>query len=202
MLSISMVGKALSPMTTSEHASDAYKDAVAFIGQLRNNEEKLIERAKLFLKKDRDYCKRVFSTQVEGWTPFHAFVMRSAKKLVKLALKAGVCAYLEMGAPEGLPSRCTPLHLAAHRGDISIIQILLQNGAIVNKRDGSNHTPVYYAMNAKHTLAVKKLIKYGSDTSEMTPAQRRMYYELTEPRAPALLCLPTRSASIRGNRNT
>lgn len=35
----------------------------------------------------------------------------------------------------------TPLHFAAYKGSVAIVQLLLENGADPNARDGSNKTP-------------------------------------------------------------
>jgi len=148
---------------------DPKKVAIKMMGQLKRDEEELTAQVKAFVKKDKFNAKTVFSINVEGWTPFHAFTLRGCRKLVKLSLKAGVNVDLEMGQPEGLPGGCSALHLASHRGDVSIIDLLLTNGAEVNKKDDSNNTPVYYASRANNTLAVKRLLRAGADISTCDP---------------------------------
>lgn len=145
---------------------DLVRDAVAIVGLLKTDEDKLEEQAKALVKNKKDYAKRVFSASVEQWTPFHAFALRGCRKLVKLALKSGVDANLQMGEPEGVPGKCTALHLAAHRGDVSIIDILLQNGANVNQVDAEGRTPIFYAARAHNSLAVKHLKRSGADMSQ------------------------------------
>jgi hypothetical protein len=71
------------------------------------------------------------------------FALKGCRKLVKFALKVGVNVNLQMGEPEGVPGKCSALHLAAHRGDVSIIEVLLQNGANINQLDSSDKTPIY-----------------------------------------------------------
>ncbi|KAK6167356.1 hypothetical protein SNE40_021405 [Patella caerulea] len=179
------------PMTTrkSLKASSTSGDAVAFLGQLKRNEDSLVEQAKLLEKTDRVYLKQVLSTDIEGWTPFHAFVLRGARKLVKISLRCGVDANLRMGQPDNLPGGCSPLHLAAYRGDVSIIQLLIQYDADVNRKDFSNKTPVFYAATHNNTLAVKKLLKEGADISDIDTDQRQIYRNKNLRRSPALLCL-------------
>lgn len=145
---------------------DLASDATAMIGLLKSDEEKLEEHAKFLVKSRRNYAKTVFSKNVENWTPFHAFALRGCRKLVKLALKAGVDVNLQMGEPEGVPGNCTALHLAAHRGDVSIIDVLIQNGANINQLNSSDRTAVYYASRANNTLAVKTLKRAGADLSQ------------------------------------
>lgn len=152
-----------SPMTDD----DPSRDATAMIGLLKSDEEKLEEQTKVLVKNRKDYARRVFSTNVDNWTPFHAFALKGCRKLVKFALRVGVDVNLQMGEPEGVPGKCTALHLAAHRGDVSIIEVLLQNGANINQLDSSDKTPIYYASRSNNTLAVKTLKRAGADTSQV-----------------------------------
>lgn len=152
-----------SPMTDD----DPSRDATAMIGLLKSDEEKLEEQTKVLVKNRKDYAKRVFSTNVDNWTPFHAFALKGCRKLVKFALKVGVDVNLQMGEPEGVPGKCSALHLAAHRGDVSIIDVLLQNGANINQLDSFDKTPIYYASRSNNTLAVKTLKRAGADSSQV-----------------------------------
>ena len=192
MLPLSMVVYSRNSMLASK---DVQREAVLFLAQLRHSDAQLIERAKTLVKKDREFAREVFSRRTDEWTLFHAFVLRGEQKLTKLALKAGVSADIEMGRPDNLPGNCSPLHLAAYRGDVAIIQLLLQNGAEVNKNDSDGHTPIYYAVEAKNTLAVKKLIKYGADTSVFTPEQKSAFCNRTRSRSLTLLCFPTKGSN-------
>ncbi|XP_041360707.1 putative ankyrin repeat protein RBE_0220 [Gigantopelta aegis] len=185
MLPLSMVVCSWNSMSTPK---DVQREAVLFLAQLRHSDIQLIERAKTLVMKDREFAREVFSRRTDEWTLFHAFVLRGEQKLTKLALKAGVSANIEMGRPDNLPGNCSPLHLAAHRGDVAIIQLLLQNGADVNKNDSDGHAPIFYAIEAKNTLAVKTLIKYGADTSKFTPEQKSLFCNRTHWRTRALLC--------------
>ncbi|RUS73344.1 hypothetical protein EGW08_018896 [Elysia chlorotica] len=96
-----------------------------------------------------------------------------------------------MGVPEGLPGRCAPLHLAAYRGDVSILQLLVQNGAQLDKRDNLNRTPLYYAVQRRNTLAARKLIKYGADFSALSQDERDFFKEdISKRGTAAVLCIP------------
>lgn len=171
MISLIFVNKKQRKRSKQEELSmadeeDLTRDAIAIVGLLKTDEEKLEEQSKVLVKNRKEYAKRVFSTSVENWTPFHAFALRGCRKLIKLALKAGVDTNLEMGEPEGVPGKCSALHLAAHRGDVSIIDVLLQNGADVNKFDSEGRTPIFYAARANNSLAVKHLKRSGADMSQ------------------------------------
>ncbi|XP_033727755.1 serine/threonine-protein phosphatase 6 regulatory ankyrin repeat subunit B-like [Pecten maximus] len=151
---------------------DPKNEAISMMGMLKRDEEALTEHIKDLIKYRKDYAKTVFTTDVEGWTPFHAFALRGCRKLVKLSLKAGVEVDLEMGQPDGLPGGCSALHLASHRGDVSIIDILIANGAGVNKKDNTERTPIFYASRANNTLAVKRLARAGADVSLCDPEHK------------------------------
>ncbi|KAK3767956.1 hypothetical protein RRG08_049512 [Elysia crispata] len=170
---------------------DARSEAVTFLGLLRHEEERLVERTKQLVRRDRAFIQEVFTSMVDEWTPLHACTLRGARKLVKVALKAGVDPDLEMGVPEGLPGRCAPLHLAAYRGDVSILQLLVQNGAQLDKRDNLNRTPLYYAVQRRNTLAARKLIKYGADFSALSADERDFFKEdISKRGTAAVLCIP------------
>ncbi|KAK3609556.1 hypothetical protein CHS0354_019566 [Potamilus streckersoni] len=151
----------MKPSSMSGH--DPLKDAVALFVLLKGEVDRLVDFGQKLVKRNKTYAKTVFITEVDGWTPFHAFVLRGERKMVKIALKAGVDVNLPMGKPEGLPGNCSPLHLAAHRGDVSVISVLLSNGADVNVRDGMGRAPIFYASHKQNTLAVKTLVRAGAD---------------------------------------
>lgn len=170
---------------------DARSEAVTFLGLLRHEEEHLVERTKELLRRDRAFIQEVFTSMVDEWTPLHACTLRGARKLVKVALKAGVDPDLEMGVPEGLPGRCAPLHLAAYRGDVSILQLLVHHGAHLDKHDNLNRTPLFYAVQRRNTLAARKLIKYGADFSVLSTDERDFFKEdISKRGTAAVLCIP------------
>ncbi|KAH3740790.1 DNA-binding protein RFXANK-like isoform X2 [Dreissena polymorpha] len=138
-------------------------DACTLLALLRRDEDSLNDAGRQLVKQNRKYACDVFMHEVDGWTPFHAFVLRGARKMVKLCLKAGVDVNLTMGSPDGVPGGCSALHLAAHRGDVSIIDVLISNGVDLNVRDKSGKTPVMYASLANNSLAVRKLQRAGAD---------------------------------------
>ncbi|KAM9311606.1 uncharacterized protein PAF06_009440 [Gastrophryne carolinensis] len=64
-----------------------------------------------------------------------------------------------------LPSLCpvphNPKERFLHSLDVDMALLLLENGAAVNKKDGNNHTPFYYALASKHKDVCKLLIEWG-----------------------------------------
>lgn len=148
-----------------EHEDKIRELAMSVMAQMRDNEEKLIRDAKKFIKQNRYAAKKVFTADIDGWTPIHACAMRGSKKLLKTMLNAGIDVNIQMGQPEGLPRACTLLHVAANRSDSKICEYLITSGADINMTDSFDRTPLYYmAKNDKKRLI--KLVKdRGSDTS-------------------------------------
>ena len=69
---------------------------------------------------------------------------------------------------EGVPVDCidmldrTALFYAVLCNKTDVIRLLLQNGADVNKRYRSGHTPVHEAAMGNNTEVIAMLIKYGA----------------------------------------
>ncbi|KAK0042136.1 serine/threonine-protein phosphatase 6 regulatory ankyrin repeat subunit C-like isoform X1 [Biomphalaria pfeifferi] len=194
MLSISVCSGPRS-RSSMKADSDGHESAVQFMGFLRKDEDTLTEVTRSLAKKDKAFIQEMFTTRVDEWTPLHACTLRGARKLVKIALKAGVNPNLEMGVPDGLPGRCSPLHLAAYRGDVSIIQLLIQYGANLEKRDSKNYTPLHYAVLKRNTLAARKLLKFGADASVLTLEERMFYKDDIDSKSSGVLCVPVKATS-------
>ncbi len=58
-----------------------------------------------------------------------------------------------------------PLHVAAVRGSIEEIEVLLQNGANINAKGEYDLTPLHHAAEHGHLAAVKILLENGADSS-------------------------------------
>nr|XP_022310176.1 ADP-ribosylation factor GTPase-activating protein AGD4-like isoform X2 [Crassostrea virginica] len=144
---------------------ETHEKAVAYLALLKKDEDMLVKEVKKMVKSNKELVRNVFSAQIDGWTLFHASALRGCRKLLKYAIKSGVDVNLRMGEPEGVPGGCTALHMAAHRGDISVIEILTSSRADLDPRDKDGKTPVCYAGRAQNTLAVRTLRKLGADMS-------------------------------------
>ncbi|ORY38442.1 ankyrin, partial [Rhizoclosmatium globosum] len=59
----------------------------------------------------------------------------------------------------------TPLHLAALKGSIEAVKILLKYGADVNARNNSNWTPLHWAIN--HSIALL-LMDHGANVDALS----------------------------------
>ena len=71
----------------------------------------------------------------------------------------------------------TPLHRAALRGNDTVISVLIQHGAEVNKRGPGGRTALHHACQNGHVACIHELIKHGADVeakdsdNEATPLQ-------------------------------
>ncbi|RYG64092.1 ankyrin repeat domain-containing protein, partial [archaeon] len=59
----------------------------------------------------------------------------------------------------------TPLHYAAYRGHLEVVQVLLSAGASVNSVNAFNFTPLYYGAQQGRKEVCNALMEYGADVS-------------------------------------
>lgn len=74
----------------------------------------------------------------------------------------------------------TPLHIAAHKGHDTLVQMLVKQGANVNACDYYHQTPLYNAVKKGHLYTARFLIKKNADVNiadeeATTPLQRSVY---------------------------
>ena len=62
----------------------------------------------------------------------------------------------------------TPLYLAASRGNLHAVEVLVHNGADVNACDSEGYTPLIAALIGNHKNVVEYLIKSGADVFHLT----------------------------------
>lgn len=82
---------------------------------------------------------------------------------------------IRVDEPYGV-KRCTPLHMAARRGNVDVIGALLDCGANVEARDSAGDTPLRRAVNCKKVEAARLLLARGADphsegSRALTPAR-------------------------------
>lgn len=116
--------------------------------------------------------------------------------LVKMLVEAGADVDLSSGEIQlsepgdnevAIRSHVTPLAMAAQRGNIKIVQYLLDEGAAVNKLDEIGASALEYASYHGHTEIVSLLLKYGADvnterttdgTTALMPASQNGYTKI------------------------
>lgn len=135
--------------------------------------------------KIQSYPELVNASNDMGETPLSRAVgaLRPKPELVRFLLDAG--ANVEGAEAD----RFVPLHIAAGKGEIGIIELLLARGAQINRRDALGHTALWYAVAANQRRAAQFLIQRGAEISIFEAAalgNTRKLFELLA-RDPALL---------------
>ncbi|XP_060084047.1 serine/threonine-protein phosphatase 6 regulatory ankyrin repeat subunit A-like [Ylistrum balloti] len=141
--------------------------AMNVLAMLKKDESRLIRKAKQLVKKRRNFARKVFIENVDGWTPAHACALRGSKKLLKVMVNSGFDINTQMGQPEGLPNGCTLLHIAAYRGDADICKYLISCGADVDAKDSFGRTPLYYTTRHNNRYLFNCFEKTGADISAL-----------------------------------
>jgi truncated hemoglobin YjbI len=93
--------------------------------------------------------------EAEGHTPLYR---ASTGEVARKLLAAGATADVVSG-----PTRGTPLHQAARRGNVGVAQALLDHGAAIDARDAKHETPLRRAVNCRQLPIVQLLIRHGAN---------------------------------------
>ncbi len=94
-----------------------------------------------------------------------------AGRIVRALLQRGSA---PVNATHGV-KRCTALHMAARRGNVEVIEALLNGGADLEARDSAGDSPLRRAVNCNKVEAAKVLLARGADphspgSKALTPA--------------------------------
>src|SRR5262249_46095122 len=95
-----------------------------------------------------------------GHTPLYALANEfpgDGAAVVRILAAAGAA----IDADDGV-KRCTPLHMAARRGNVAIAQALLDGGAALEARDSTGDTPLRRAVNCGQLEIVRRLRARGA----------------------------------------
>lgn len=91
-------------MSMKKKQSDGIKQqAIHILSMMKKQNEKLEDKMKKLVKTDIVTAKRVFESDVDGWTPVHACTLKGSKNLLKIMISSGIDVNFRMGQPEGLP---------------------------------------------------------------------------------------------------
>ncbi|KAL8572883.1 hypothetical protein ACOMHN_011132 [Nucella lapillus] len=146
-----------------EEEEEVKEMAMVALGLLKQEVKVMLNQVKHLVKANPSLASQVFTTEVDGWTPVHACVLRSKKKVLKAMLQTGIDVNCRMGQPDGLPDCCALLHIAANRHDgKKIADYLLSHGADVNAKDSFGRTPLFYANRGGHRDVIKLLVDNGA----------------------------------------
>lgn len=93
-------------------------------------------------------------------TPLMEAASSGEKHLVKILLAAGAKVD-EVGEGE-LADRWTSLHYAAYGGHTAVVKLLVEGGAVLDKKDSRNTTPLMLAVDERNYKTVAYLRKKGA----------------------------------------
>ncbi len=96
-----------------------------------------------------------------GHTPLYSAangLKSGGGQVVRALVRAGA----NVNACEGA-KRCTPLHMAARRGNRETAEALLESGADIEARDSEGETPLRRAVNCNHAGVAALLMAKGAD---------------------------------------
>lgn len=105
-----------------------------------------------------DYLYRYNITYKSSWALFWAAEHNresTARKLLHLG--ANVNIKLRKGAGAKGKPRLTPLHVAAEKGHLAIVKLLLEVGADPEARARERFTPLYFALKARHEKVARTI---------------------------------------------
>ncbi|XP_050505193.1 ankyrin-1-like isoform X1 [Diabrotica virgifera virgifera] len=93
----------------------------------------------------------------------HHGVLGGKAKIVKMLIEKGVDVNVE-------DINWTPLHLACRHGNLEIVKLLLENGAVYDNRQGKsrNYSPLLVAIEMGHLEIIKYFISIGVDVNFST----------------------------------
>ena len=98
------------------------------------------------------------ATDDDSWTCLHWAVEMGHKELVELFLDADPL-LLNMKTREGLSC----INIAAWRGDVRMVQLLLDQGAEIDDKTKWGETPLHHAVTFGHAPVCEALLKAGAD---------------------------------------
>lgn len=108
--------------------------------------------------------------------------LQDARRAARTAGSAGgggldaLVVALRCAAASSSPSRTTPLHCAAERGDVASVAALLDLGAGVEARETNGATPLFLAAEAGHVAVVEALLAAGADLRHSNAAGESPLY--------------------------
>lgn len=132
----------------------------------------------------------VMAKNSAGETPLHC-AGRQSEDFIRALRDAGA----DVNAVAG-PSKSTPLHSAAERGEVSAIRALLRAGANVNAANASGDTPLMVAARAGRVELMDALLKGGASVEATNKAQDTALHAAVDAGRHVVRCLLDAKAPI------
>ena len=121
-----------------------------------------IKKVEALLKKGADANE----VKMPGLSPLHEAVFNSAPvEIIRLLIDHGADVN-KTSCGDGWASRChcgTPLHMAACKGNVNVMKLLLERGAEIDSLGMWGHTPLVQAAQGGHIASAKLLVEKGAD---------------------------------------
>eukprot|EP00013_Stygamoeba_regulata_P010426 CAMPEP_0177686892 /NCGR_PEP_ID=MMETSP0447-20121125/33818_1 /TAXON_ID=0 /ORGANISM="Stygamoeba regulata, Strain BSH-02190019" /LENGTH=439 /DNA_ID=CAMNT_0019197059 /DNA_START=180 /DNA_END=1499 /DNA_ORIENTATION=- len=83
----------------------------------------------------------------------------------------------------------TPLHMAAFRGRLPLVQLLIESGAEPNRKEREGFTPLFYAAMCSATKCLDYFFSLGADINATTLLGERLLHAVLRTRSGTLKCL-------------
>jgi ankyrin repeat protein len=100
-----------------------------------------------------------------GHTALHAAVLCSQLGAVSVLLEAAAASDADAAiANLADPSGQTPLHMAAERGLMSVMELLLSHGADIKRHDGAGRTAIHICSSLGHRKCLAVLLDHSGDS--------------------------------------
>jgi len=122
------------------------------------------------VKKSIDQGARINALDPHGSSPLLLAIAADDLEICQILLRAHARVH-------GGDTPRSPLTLAAGRGVVPIVQLLLGAGAQVDQADGSGLTPLWYAMQSKRLAAARLLLANGARVQGRTALGNTMLGE-------------------------
>jgi ankyrin repeat protein len=119
----------------------------------------------------------------DQWTPLHfaaQFLTKTTLQTIRLLVEAGA------DVNSRIKSNATALHLAAQKGDLNILQYLIDKGGLVDAQTNQGRTPLFQAVANGHVEAVDLLARAGANVNVLENK--------------GLRCRPLHFAAVKGQK--
>lgn len=115
-----------------------------------------IERVRALISKEPQL---VNSYSTDGFTPLHLASFFGHAEIVKMLLEKKV----SVNAVAKNPTKVMPLHSALARGEMPIIEMLVDHGAEINASQQAGYTPLHEAAQSGNLQAAILLLSHGAN---------------------------------------